>query len=208
MAQQPAPADPTKTENVSRDGVKPAEMPVKQMQLSNALAQYGRVNKDPLSLIVAAQMRKGFDFKVVDRKPDGDASPATQGDTGPTVEGLLKEARELSKNDKTIVALADDVMASASKGRVGGGQITLGAISARTTHTYTMSFAGGRFAEVAAIGINTNNIILEIEDQGGHRICRDSDPAYCPFNPIWTGPFRVKVINTGGSGAVYRMETN
>ena len=54
-AQQAAPADPSKVDNVSKDAKKPAGLlPVKQLELAAALAQYGRAQKDPLSLIVAA----------------------------------------------------------------------------------------------------------------------------------------------------------
>jgi len=201
--------DPAKTTNMAEDAKKPADLPVKQLQLSEQLAQYGRANKDPLSLIVAAQIRKGVGAKVVERKPDNaDASAVVKAEGGDGVDGLLKEARDLSKNDKTIVALADEVKASASKGKVGGGIISNGQITGRTTHNLTMNFHGGKFAEVGLVGKDSSLFVLEIRDQGGHMICRDSDPAYCSFNPIWTGPFTVKVHNLGSGLAHYRLETN
>ena len=209
-AQQAAPADPSKVDNVSKDAKKPAGLlPVKQLELAAALAQYGRAQKDPLSLIVAARMRQQVAFKTEDRKPDNADAAAIDKDDGKlSVEGLLKEAADLSGNDKTIMAMADDVKASAAKGRVGGGIISRGTITGNTTHNLTMSFSGGRFAEVAAAGTDNDDIVLEIYDQSGHLICRDSDPAYCSFNPIWTGPFLVKVRNNGSSGGHYRLETN
>ncbi|MER2604347.1 MAG: hypothetical protein ABTQ29_00790 [Siculibacillus sp.] len=208
LAQTAAPADKAK-ENVDR-AAKPSEaLPVAQLHLSEQLAAYGRAAKDPLSLIVAAQIRQQVGVKVVDRKPDGadSGAPATA-DAGAVVDGLLKEARDLSKNDKTIVALADDVKASATKGRVGGGIISLGQIPGRTIHSRTINFRANQTAEIAAVGIDTNDIMLEVFDEGGHLICRDTDPAYCRFTPAWTGSFTVKVHNDGRSLSHYRLETN
>ena len=205
-AQGAAPADKAK-QNVDADAVKPAgALPVEQLHLSAQLAAYGRANKDPLSLIVAAQIRSQVGVKTVERKADGATEP-TPVDTD-VVAGLLDEAKALSKNDATIVALADDVKASATKGRVGGGIISLGQITGRTIHSRTMSFRAKEVAEIAAIGTDTNQIMLEIFDEGGHLICRDSDPAYCRFTPAWTGPFTVKVHNNGTSLSHYRLETN
>ena len=209
QAQTAAPVDKTK-ENVSREATKPAEpLPVEQLHLSEQLAAYGRANKDPLSLIVAAQIRSQVGVKVVERKPDNaDAVGTASAEAGATVDALLAEAKSIAKNDKTIVALADDVKASATKGRVGGGIVSLGQISGRTIHNRTMNFRGGQPAEVAAVGIDNDDIMLEVFDEGGHLICRDTDPAYCRFNPIWTGPFTVKVHNNGSSLGHYRLETN
>ncbi|MBV5262800.1 hypothetical protein [Pinisolibacter aquiterrae] len=209
-AEEAKPADPSQKENVARDAApSKTPLPVEQLHLSEQLAAYGRANKDPLSLIVAAQIRSQVGVKVVDRKPDNaDAVGTASADAGATVDGLLNEAKSLAKNDKTIVALADDVKASATKGRVGGGIVSLGQISGRTIHNRTMNFRGGQVAEVAAVGIDSDSVMLEVFDEGGHLICRDHDPAYCRFNPIWTGPFTVKVHNNGSSLAHYRLETN
>jgi hypothetical protein len=206
QAQTAAPADKSK-ENVSRDAAKPAEpLPVERLHLAAQLADWGRANKDPLSLIVAAQIRQSVGVKVVERKADGDAAPAVAATD--VVAGLLDEAKALSKNDKTIVALADDVKASATKGRVGGGIVSLGQITGRTIHSRSMEFRAKQTAEIAAVGTDTNSIMLEVFDEGGHLICRDTDPAYCRFTPAWTGAFTVKVHNNGTSLAHYRLETN
>lgn len=210
LAEDAKPADPAKTENVARDAARPSTpLPVEQLHLSEQLAAYGRTAKDPLSLIVAAQIRSQVGVKVVERKPDNaDAVGTASAEAGATVDALLAEAKALAKDDKTIVALADDVKASATKGRVGGGIVSLGQITGRTIHNRTMSFRGGSPAEVGAVGIDSDDIMLEVFDEGGHLICRDTDPAYCRFNPIWTGPFTVKVHNNGSKLAHYRLETN
>lgn len=205
-AQTAAPADKTK-QNVSAEAPKAGEaLPVAQLHLSEQLAAWGRANKDPLSLVVAAQIRQGVGTKVVERKAEGEAGPAPAATD--VVAALLDEAKALSKNDKTIVALADDVKAAATKGRVGGGIVSLGQITGRTIHTRSMDFRAKQTAEIAAVGTDTNDIMLEVFDEGGHLICRDTDPAYCRFTPAWTGSFTVKVHNNGGSLAHYRLETN
>ena len=194
-------------DNVDRAAPAPTQaLPVQQLHLSAQLAAYGRANKDPLSLIVAAQIRQQVGTKVVERKADGDTAAAPAATD--VVAGLLDEAKALSKNDKTIVALADDVKASATKGRVGGGIISLGQITGRTIHNRTMNFRAKEAAEIAVVGIDTSKIMLEVFDEGGHLICRDTDPAYCRFTPAWTGAFTVKVHNDGTSVAHYRLETN
>ncbi len=206
-----APADRMARENVVRDAARPATpLPVELIRLADSVAKFGRTNRDPLSLIVAAGLLQKSGAKVVARPPDGAdaAADVVAGDGGLSVEALLKEATTLSKNDATIVALANDVKASATKGRVDGGIITLGQIAGNTVQSRTLDFAGNRPAEVAAMGIDSNDIKLEIFDEGGHLICRDTDPAYCRFNPIWTGPFTLKVRNDGVSLAHYRLETN
>ncbi len=194
-------------DNVDRAAPAPTQpMPVQQLHLSAQLAAYGRANKDPLSLIVAAQIRQQVGVKVVERKADGDTAAAPA--AGDVVAGLLDEAKALSKNDKTIVALADDVKASATKGRVGGGIVSLGQITGRTIHNRTLNFRAKEASEIAVVGIDTSKIMLEVFDEGGHLICRDTDPAYCRFTPAWTGAFTVKVHNDGSSVAHYRLETN
>ena len=198
----------TSKENVTRAAAKGATaLPVEQLNLSERLAIHGRANKDPLSLIVAAQIRRQVGVRVIDRKPDGvDAGPSLP--ALDVVAGLLDEAKAMAKGDATIMALADDVKASATKGRVGGGIVSLGQITGRTVHSRTLNFRARETAEVAAVGTDTDAILLEVFDEGGHLICRDTDPAYCRFTPAWTGGFTVKVHNNGASLAHYRLETN
>lgn len=204
---QPATPDKAK-QNVSAEATKPsAPLPVEQLHLSEQLATWGRANKDPLSLIVAAQIRSRVGVKVEERKPDGvDAGPTPPATD--VVAALLDEAKALSKNDAAIVALADDVKGSATKGRVGGGIVSNGQITGRTIHSRTINFRAKEVAEIAAVGVDTDEIMLEVFDEGGHLICRDTDPAYCRFTPAWTGAFTVKVHNDGTSLSHYRLETN
>lgn len=201
-------AEPDKSKpNADAEAAKPtASLPVEQLHLSAQVAAWGRAHKDPLSLIVAAQIRNGVGVKVEERKADGDtgSTPAASD----VVAALLDEAKALSRNDPGIVAMAEDVKASATKGRVGGGIVSNGQITGRTIHSRSMNFRAKQVAEIAVVGVDTDQIMLEVFDEGGHLICRDTDPAYCRFTPAWTGAFTVKVHNDGGSLAHYRLETN
>jgi hypothetical protein len=204
-----AQAAASKEPNSAADAKKPAGLSsVKQLELSATLAKLGRANKDPLQLIVAAQLLQGAGAKYEARPPKEAPDADLGAEKADSVASLLDEAKALAKNDKTIVALADDVKASASKGRVGGGIISLGQITANTIHTREITFQGGRFAEIGLNGIDTDAFKLEVYDQNGNLICRDTDPANCSFSPIWTGPFVVKVYNLSGGGAHYKLETN
>ncbi len=202
-------AQDTKGTNSAPNAKKPAEMtPVQKLELSANLAKFARTSKEPLQLIVAAQLLQAAGAKYEARPP----KEAPDGDLGPekadSVASLLDEAKAMAKDDKYILSAADDVKAAASKGRVGGGIISLGQITANTIHSRDMTFQGGRFAEIALAGVDTSDFKLEVFDQNGNLICHDTDPAYCSFNPIWTGPFVVKVHNDSGSLAHYRLETN
>jgi hypothetical protein len=202
-------AEDSKGPNSAADAKKPEGLSsVKLLELSSNLAKLGRANKDPLQLIVAAQLLQGAGAKYEARPPKEDPKADMGPEKADSVASLLDEAKALSKNDKTIVAIADDVKASASKGRVGGGIISLGTISGNTVHTREFTFQGNRSAEIALVGLDTSSVKLEIYDQNGNLICRDTDPAYCPFTPAWTGPFIVKVYNLGDGGAHYKLETN
>ena len=209
MAQQAAPAAPAKTgENIAKDAKPEAGGAVQQLMLADELAAYGRANKDPLSLIVAASMKKQIPVKEVERKPENAPDGVAKAPESDSVDGLLKDARDLAKGDKTLLALADDVKASASKGRVTGASVSVGQITGNTDHIMKWSFTGGRHAEIALVGLTSTLFALEVRDENGNLICRNTAPAYCSWNPIWTGPFVVKVKNLGGGLAHYKIATN
>lgn len=210
FAQQAAPAaaGDKKGENITKDAKPEASGGVQQLMLADELAAYGRANKDPLSLIVAASMKKQIPVKEVERKPENAADGVAKAPATDTVDGLLKDARDLAKGDKTLLALADDVKAAATKGRVTGPSVSVGQITGNTDHIMKWTFNGGRFAEIALVGLSSTLFALEVRDENGNLICRNTAPAYCSWNPIWTGPFVIKVKNLGGGLAHYKIATN
>jgi hypothetical protein len=200
--------------NVSTDETKSGDATAKLYALSRDLVEYGRKNKDALSLIVAAGMRQQVSLKAVDRKPKSDASAPAAADNSPdlTVDAILAEAKTMSGNDDMIVALAKDVTASATKGRSAGPGYNVATIAAKSTDSYdSVSFDGGDYAEVYTEGSGRSNLDLYVYDENGNLICSDTDSTdigYCGWTPRWTGGFTIKVVNRGTSSNKYALITN
>ena len=200
--------------NVSQDEAQSGEPVAKLYAMARDLVEYGRKNNDPLSLIVAAGMRQQVALTEVDRTPTNEGAGTAEPDDTPelTVEAILDEAKSISGDDDMIVALADDVMASATKGRsVGPGYNVVTLPGGTTDNYFGVSFDGSKYAEVYAEGSGRTNLDLYIYDENGNLICSDtdsSDVAYCGWTPKWTGAFDIKVINRGGASNRYALITN
>ena len=201
--------------NVSADAPTAADPVAKLYAMARDLVEYGRKNNDPLSLIVAAGIRQQITLTEVDRKPKsegagGEAAPDNTPEL--TVETILDEAKSMSGDDEQIVALAEDVMASATKGRSAGPGYNVVTLPGSTTDNYDgVDFNGGEYAEVYAEGSGATNLDLYVYDENGNLICSDtdySDIAYCGWTPKWTGPFDIVVINRGDSSNRYALITN
>lgn len=202
--------------NLSQDAAKADEpATAKLYAMARDLVEYGRQNNDPLSLIVAANIRQQVSLTEIDRKPTStEGSGAAAEDPTPelTVDAILDEAKSMSGDDEAIVALADDIKASATKGRTAGPGYNVVTLPGSTTDNYdNVSFNGGEYAEVYAEGSGASNLDLYIYDENGNLICSDtdySDIAYCGWTPKWTGGFTIKVINQGGASNRYALITN
>ncbi len=203
-------------DNISQESAKADEpATAKLYAMARDLVDYGRANNDPLSLIVAAGIRQQIALTEVDRKPSStEGSGAAAEDPTPelTVEAILDEAKSMSGDDEAIVALADDVTASATKGRSAGPGYNVVTLPGNTTDNYDrVDFNGGEYAEVYAEGSGATNLDLYVYDENGNLICSDtdySDIAYCGWTPKWTGPFSIKVINQGSASNRYALITN
>jgi hypothetical protein len=204
-----------KDTNVSADAPTAADPVAKLYAMARDLVEYGRKNNDPLSLIVAAGIRQQITLTEVDRKPSSTEGSGTAADDPTpelTVEAILDEAKSMSGDDEQVVALAEDVMASATKGRSAGPGYNVVTLPGDTTDNYNgVDFNGGEYAEVYAEGSGATNLDLYVYDENGNLICSDtdySDIAYCGWTPKWTGPFDIVVINRGSSSNRYALITN
>ena len=106
----PAPA-PQKGVNIASGAKAPAtEEPVAHLQMSSDLLAFGRDNKDPLALIVAARIMKAVGGTDVDIKPEGRAAGDSAQKSGQAVtpDSILVEARDLAKGDKLTNLLIDE----------------------------------------------------------------------------------------------------
>jgi hypothetical protein len=84
-------------------------------------------------------------------------------------------------------------------------------VNALEVDVYTMTFRGGEEAIIVVEGDLDTILVLEVRDEDGDLIARDNDllpPCVVRFMPRWTGPFTVRVINTGTVYNNYTIETN
>lgn len=194
----------------------PAPAPLGRLALSARLAEWGRADKNPLALIVAAQIRQGVGAKAIERTPEqtGEAAPASAPAAAgeASVEALLAEAVALAGKDATVAALADDVRGNATKGLVQGAGVSRATLRPAGTDWYRrLGFEGTRYAEAYVEIAGQGNVQISVWDEAGNLVCRDPNPsavAYCGWVPSSTAKFDVKVENRSGVAVPYRMFTN
>lgn len=188
--------------------------PLGRLALSARLAEWGRADKNPLALIVAAEIRRRSAVKTVERTPEqsGEATTATVPVVEATAENLLAEAEALAPKDPTIRALADDVRGSATKGLVAGVGVSRSTLKGAGTDWYRkLRFEGSRYAEAYVELSGRGTVHVSVYDEAGNLVCRDPNPssvAYCGWMPSKTATFDVKVENQSTVAVPYRMFTN
>jgi hypothetical protein len=202
--------------NLADGGKKEPNEAVRLLDTSARLLDYGRKNKEPIALILAAQMRQRVALSAVERKVETEGGGKDEGPKTEsaeiTVDSILDEARKMSRGDKVIAQMADDVKAAATKGRVSGPAFHKATVNAGATNWYrNVAFRGGRYAEVAAVGDGDTDLDLYVYDGNGNLICSDtdlSDRTYCGWTPRWTGDFTIKLVNRGRVFNRYTLVTN
>ena len=188
--------------------------PIGQLALSARLAEWGRADRNPLALIVAAEIRRRSSVKTVERTPEqsGEASAAAVPAVEATADGLLAEAEALAPKDPTIRALADDVRGTATKGLVAGVGVSRSTLKGAGTDWYRkLRFEGSRYAEAYVELSGRGTVHVSVYDEAGNLVCRDPNPssvAYCGWMPSKTATFDVKVENQSTLAVPYRMFTN
>lgn len=195
-------------------GERRAEAPLALMALSAEVADWGRSAKDPLALIVAAEIRARIGTRSVDRAPQQTGEPTADVSAAAdlTADGLLAEAVALSGRDATIAALAEDVKASATKGLVQGAGASRATVRPAGTDWYRrLRFEGSRYAEAYVELAGPGSVSVSVFDDAGNLVCRDPNPssvAYCGWTPSATATFDVRVENRGTAAVPYRLFTN
>lgn len=184
-----------------------------RLVLAARLADWGRADRNPLALIVAASIRNQVALKRVERLPEGGAStePAPAG-TETTVDGLLAEALAMAPKDAALAALAADVAAARTKGRVDGKGESVATVRAAGTDWYRkVRFEGTRYAEAYVELIGDGRLGVSVYDGQGNLVCRDPTPSvvtYCGWQPSATEQYDVKVENLGPRPVRYKIATN
>ena len=209
----PPPA-PQKGVNIGSGPKAPAtDEPIARLQTSSDLLALGRVEKDPLFLIVAARIMKTLGGAEADFKPEGRASSDGAQKSGQAVspDVILSEARDLAKGDKITNLLIDETAAGGTPGSAGPPKTHQDTVQPGATDVYSVVFTGGQLAEAGISGDGDSDLDLMVYDENDHLVCRSagsSDREYCRWWPRWTGPFRIEIQNLGTVANLYRLATN
>ena len=221
----------TKGTNTSTDkGSQSAEASsVAVLNQAGDLVRYARQTESPVAMLAAVQMINRVRYqdgaqrvgtkKSDENKGGSESAPASaQAKERPAVtfdtQKLLAEAKGWAQGNPQLLAL---ISAEAAKHPT----TTLGASSGAIVHhdtvlsrhydDYTITFTGHELARVAVIGDGGTDLDLYIYDQNGNLITSDTDytdQCLVEFTPIWTGPFRVRVVNNGYYANNYVLLTN
>jgi hypothetical protein len=190
----------------------PATQAVEAIATAHALARYGDARKDPLALITAAKLKKEAGGQDATFERTGKSQPGEAKGKADTmsVEALIERAKALSAGRADLVALADDVLKGSARGAAGGPRSTRTVVRGGGTDQFRITFIGGEPAAVGISGDGDSRLDLYVYDENGNAVCNrvgPGDDAICRFNPRWTGPFIVRVVNRGVANE-YRLLTN
>lgn len=190
-------------------------MATHQSHLATELATYGREAGSAMALIVAAEMQAQAGGRDVDREKEtegpNEADDNEDSNDMYSVSAMLSDARDLARGDESLLAAIAQVESQESKGLTTGPAVHYDRVNGRTHDWYRLTFRGGEPAIVSVVGGGRTDLDLRIYDQNGNLICADtdySDRNYCRWQPIWTGPFRVKITNMGRISNAYVIRTN
>lgn len=124
----------------------------------------------------------------------------------------------MSRNRTLIATLAVAgllglAVASTAQARsVGGPHFGYGErVNAHGTTYYYVDFYAGELAQVGLIGDGDTDLDLYVYDENGNLIASDTaygDVCYCEWVPLWTGTFRIEVVNLGSVYNIFDIETN
>ena len=162
--------------------------------------------KDPLALILAAQIRKGILIEAAKREKTSEGGSETAAgakepkDTVDTAEEILAKARQFAGGREDILAMITDVEETAARAAVPGPIRPCESVRAGSTGRYRIRFEGGRRASIGVRGDHDTDLDLYVYDENWNEICSDtrcSDVMRCTWTPRWTGMFVVRIVNLG-----------
>ena len=168
---------------------------VENLRLAFSLKSYGYEHKNPVSLIMAAQIlnENGFELDEIDS------------------EKLLEDARTFANGNEHLLAIIDMSDTGPVRGALGEEKYTFDMVSKYSTDTYKVKFKENKRAVVQVKGVGLTDLDLYIYDKNGNLITSDtseSDNCECTWIPKWTGEFTIRIKNRGGFYNLYYMQTN
>jgi len=179
----------------------PALDAVQAIHTAHALVRYGDANGDALSLITAARILKQAGSRSASARREGSVAVEKKTrDERFSVNGILARATILANGRADVVALADDVAESGTRGAINGPARWTEVVSSGRTDSYRIAFRGGESAGVAVSGDGDSDLDLYVFDESGNLICKDesgADDMLCRWRPRWNGHFIVKIRNLG-----------
>ena len=110
-----------------------------------------------------------------------------------------------------MVAMLGSAKPSALADAEGGSRFVREKVLAYGSDMYDIVFRAGQPARVDVIGDGDTDLDLYIYDQFGNIVASDtdySDRCVAIWTPIWTGVFRLKIVNRGDVFNRYTLRTN
>lgn len=191
------------------DPTAPAEPGAVALYLqAQSLHHLGQAAKDPLLVLTAAHILQGLTLTETARAPD----PAPETTTALTAldpAAVLDTARSLDAGAMFTDLI--DMVARQTGPSPKSLRATAATLDQGATQTWTLSFFGGAYAELAILGDGTGPLDLMVTDASGSLICQDNGSgisALCGFTPAQNGSFTVTVTNPGTTTGAYMLLTN
>jgi hypothetical protein len=198
-------------ESAKNEAVKltPQGQAVADLAIVGELAHYGHDAKNPMALLVAAQIVKSNPTQDIKRDKQSEGGSGNASATGKkgaliTADGLLAEAKSLAADDLQMVAMIDaEMKRQGTRGSTTTGPTRhVDRINPDSTDRYKVEFQGHEEANVAIVGDGDNDLDLYVYDENGSLIGKDvggTDRCLVTWTPKWTGEFTIKIVNLGES---------
>ncbi len=184
---------------------------VEKTALGLRLAEYARENDDAQAMLIAARIMQSVGLRDSDEKGELEGSSEVGEVENVSAETLLDEAEQLAGDDDTLLEAIAETRAAGSKGAVGGPIRVARYVPGATTWNVDFNARGGEPLLIAASRDSATPVDLKVFDENGYLVCQDMSHnvvLQCRVDPAWSGPFRVQMINHGGSGTGLVMVSN
>jgi hypothetical protein len=191
---------------------------VRQIGMALQLADYGRKEKSPEMLISAARILRWIEDHPGTDEPKaegGDAAKKKSESLHGVSDKLLKEAREMAGEDKTVLELADRVAnlkkpekGETSRGALGGPRSYHHFPGDGTSLTWNVRFRVGIPASVTVRGDGYHTLTTTVQGPGGYYYQWTGRNASTNWVPGVPGLTTITVVNNGPGACDYTMYHN
>ena len=172
-----------------------------QAMAASRVADFGRRQKDPHALIVAARMLQEIPMQDGAEAADPTAPPPPF-----SAEALFDEAKVLAKGDAQLLMQINLAQNADSRGVLssmfGAGLVRIVRdVSGRQVFAFPIKAKGGELLRIGAIGDARTEIGMRLRDKAGKLLCDVSGDfaPVCSIRPKNAGDFKVEVLNRGSA---------